>query len=1064
MVRRGTLFLLTMLVAAGLLAQSAGKISGTITDSETGEPLAGANILVEGTNYGASADTDGNYSILDVPPGTYTVTASFIGYSTIEKSNVQVTSGLTTRLNFEMETSAIEGDRVEVTVERPLVQPTATNVQRTISQDEFENIPTRNVQTFYSMQAGVVEQNGEIHIRGGRASETGYMLEGSSIKGMVGSDAVVTTIPEALEQVNVQSGGYSAEIGNANAGIVQQSFRTGGQRFSGSVQYETDTFGSALGDNSYSYGYNDFTATLGGPLFSQRHRFFVAIDKSYTDDYNPSFWTGADFDTLYDSGSSGAPIGQPSPGEVAWEDGNLPGDSPRFQDQLTANGSFLLDFNPLRFRIAFARTDRTRQINTVPIWDMFNQKRLSHREDTRQLYNLRGTYFFDNNTFVQAQVSYFDYDFEVFDPNFDQPEADGAGGAVWDLMDYIDNAPESVDGDPHGLLESGLYTIAEEADTMFNQNGEIVEDVNGNQIIVEPGDTVHSEYGFDYYRGYYQEPAELTYHGFRFTAPGAISGPDGLMTNYRKRNQNYMDYKVDFVNQTGRHEIKAGGHFQKWLVRDYEFTAYNALGSQIHNNPGYADSIRAGTDGVAFAIRQAGSGGYGYDEFMNKVGEGGLSALLPWGSAETDDELNAPREPYLAAMYINDKVEYQDIVVNAGLRLDRFYMDQWEPTDRTSPPYQSEDWLMDADSLDKADAITAIQPRIGLAFPVTDMTVFHLQYGRFAQMPDMANAYDNVSDYAQTFSGQYFITQPFAWSLDPIKTTQYEVGFQQQFSNYASFDITAFYKNTTGQIELIYQETEQGSGIANYALWQNGDFTTTKGFELTLKTRRYKGLLTQVNYTLSSAKGTNSDPSAQAGLMDQGTAPPSMIQPLRFQQNHRGTINLDYRTSPDAGMMLGDWGVNLLMSFNSGHHFTLSTGGIGQQGPNTGALLSNDARSRVPVESINASTTPWYFNTDLRVTKGFDVGGVRFGVYAYVQNLFNRKHVLNVYYRTGSAENDGFLSSPDLSSDIVAGLGEQYTELYRAINLENRQHWLSDGQSDIYGTPRQFRVGVQVEL
>jgi len=347
---------------------------------------------------------------------------------------------------------------------------------------------------------------------------------------------------------------------------------------------------------------------------------------------------------------------------------------------------------------------------------------------------------------------------------------------------------------------------------------------------------------------------------------------------------------------------------------------------------------------------------------------------------------------------------------------------------------------------------------------VTDQTVFHLQYGRFAQMPDMGNAYDNIGDIAQTFSGQYFITQPFAWGLDPVKTTQYEVGFQHQFTNFASFDVTAFYKNTSGQIEMVYHETPEAPGVPNYALWVNGDFTTTKGLEFTLRSRRFHGLLTRVNYTLSSAKGTNSDPSAKAGLLDQNSAPPSMIQPLTFQQDHRGSVNIDYRTPMNRGPLLGDWGANLLFTFNSGHRFTLSTGGIGQQGPNTGALLSDDPRARVPQEPINASSTPWYFNTDLRIEKGFTFGNVRLGLYAYIQNLFNRRHVLNVYYRTGAAESDGFLSSPDLSEDIVRGQGQTYVDLYRALNLENRQHWISDGENDVYGTPRQIRLGVKIEM
>ena len=154
------------------------------------------------------------------------------------------------------------------------------------------------------------------------------------------------------------------------------------------------------------------------------------------------------------------------------------------------------------------------------------------------------------------------------------------------------------------------------------------------------------------------------------------------------------------------------------------------------------------------------------------------------------------------------------------------------------------------------------------------------------------------------------------------------------------------------------------------------------------------------------------------------------------------------------------------MKFSSGHNFTLFTGSIGQRGPEEGGILAgDDPRSRKPAESINVSSTPWTFEVDLKVDKEVDLFGTGAKVYMYVYNLFNRRNVINVYGRTGNAEDDGFLTNPDLSSQIVeASGGQTYRQLYEVINLANRQHYWTTQGGDILGDPRQIRFGVELGL
>ncbi len=186
-----------------------------------------------------------------------------------------------------------------------------------------------------------------------------------------------------------------------------------------------------------------------------------------------------------------------------------------------------------------------------------------------------------------------------------------------------------------------------------------------------------------------------------------------------------------------------------------------------------------------------------------------------------------------------------------------------------------------------------------------------------------------------------------------------------------------------------------------------------------------------------------------------------MIAPLRYEEKYKGSATVDMRWADGEGGFLENSGLNMYMSFNSGHAFTMFSGGMGQRNANRGALLEDgDPRARLPIEPIGASTTPWVFNFNLRAEKGFRVGGVMLNAYALVKNLFNAKHILNVYNRTGNAFDDGFLTDPELSGKIVENLGQSYVDLYTAANLVNRKHWVEDYGFDLFGVPREINFGI----
>ena len=168
-----------------LLAQEAGKIAGQVTDETTGEPLIGANVLVEGTSFGAATDADGRYIILGTDVGTYVVHVEFIGYQSVRLTNVHVSSRLTTETDIALTPQAIETEAVEVVAERALIVRNATNAVRSLGADQLDDFATRDVKQIWNTQAGVVYQNNMLHIRGSHPDEVGYEIEGASVRSLV---------------------------------------------------------------------------------------------------------------------------------------------------------------------------------------------------------------------------------------------------------------------------------------------------------------------------------------------------------------------------------------------------------------------------------------------------------------------------------------------------------------------------------------------------------------------------------------------------------------------------------------------------------------------------------------------------------------------------------------------------------------------------------------------------------------------------------------------------------------------------------------------------------------
>jgi outer membrane receptor protein involved in Fe transport len=234
-------FVLLTLLSAIVLAGTTGKLVGTVADKSNGEPLVGVNVVIAAPGMGAATDADGYFFINNVPPGNYSVEFSYVGYQAVEYQNISVTVDHTTEISLEMQPQAIEGEVVTVVAERPLILKDETS-QRVVIQGEqiIDKLPVSTLQDVLSLQAGVTrDEDGSIHIRGGRLDEVAYLIDGTYVRNPFDNSLGGNVDAQAIQEMEVISGTFNAEYGNALSGVVNIVTKEGTPEFKFRMQYES---------------------------------------------------------------------------------------------------------------------------------------------------------------------------------------------------------------------------------------------------------------------------------------------------------------------------------------------------------------------------------------------------------------------------------------------------------------------------------------------------------------------------------------------------------------------------------------------------------------------------------------------------------------------------------------------------------------------------------------------------------------------------------------------------------------------------------------------------------
>ncbi|MFQ6092631.1 MAG: carboxypeptidase regulatory-like domain-containing protein, partial [bacterium] len=215
------------------LAGTTGKIAGRIVDEKSGEPLPLTNIILEGTAMGAASDMEGYYVILNVPPGAYSLRASMIGYQVTRVENVRVSIDLTTTVDFRLKSRVVAiGEEITVTAEREMVVKDLTAFTAVVGAEEMEALPITEVNEALQLQAGMVEN---LSLPSSIIVEIAYWIDGVPVTDVYDGNTVVEVNKDMVQELQVVSGAFNAEYGQAMSGIVNIATKEGSNEFHGSV-------------------------------------------------------------------------------------------------------------------------------------------------------------------------------------------------------------------------------------------------------------------------------------------------------------------------------------------------------------------------------------------------------------------------------------------------------------------------------------------------------------------------------------------------------------------------------------------------------------------------------------------------------------------------------------------------------------------------------------------------------------------------------------------------------------------------------------------------------------
>jgi len=976
-----------------LFAGITGKIVGRVVDAESGDGLPGASVIIVGTAMGAATDVDGYYFIVNIPPGRYTLRVEMMGYNKVKKTDVIVNIDRTTTMNFSLKSTVLEMEEVTVVAERAIVPLDVSNTQATVDPEQIVNAPYFEITDVLATQPGIEGTS----IRGARIEESQFMVDGM----LVGDE--MTNLPymkvnlSSVQEVQVLTGGFNAEYGNVRSGLINVVTKEGGTRYTGSINvkyaksglkhfgpnafgrksflywpYMDKSRGAWEGGNEYFMGWVDYANQL-----APDHPHYGKPEENYA----LWLWRHRSPDTIeelkklgYDVDDDDAIFGY--------------GEDPDWVGEVSFGGPVPFVKNKVNF-FATYRQEQTAYALPLSI-PIYHDRHGSLKLTTKVSPSIK----------IQAKFLY----------GWQKGQKDETRLYMTESGSGITNNPFSRPMNSKGALNSIFHRCA------GSMPGGVEERyVGGLNLTHTLSPKTFYELQFSYMQTDYDEIQNLRNTVTTYIEKddyGDLAGIEEgrLGTDEEVAANGWEDYKRIKIGDVWYDETPLGfgqgfldasnyfymGHDGKVAFDSYSKTLQlkGFISSQINR----FNQVKAG-----FEITQ-------YD-IHNR-----WSQLDPAGKGR---EIQADGMPLEGGIYIQDKLEFEGMIANIGIRGDyRMIPDvvYFEPFSEYFRKYPHEDSLAILPQVTTDDF--KLSPRLGISHPISENAKIFFNYGHFYQWPKFNDNYyvfyHHKTDYIHNLGN------PF---LDPPKTIQYEIGYAHNLFDLIELNVTGYYKDITDEITSLNYSPISGK---NQSRTINNQYRDIRGIELKLDMRygRFVSGWITYNHMIAATGKWGLATIYEDSLKDPHYVSSDISEPYA---QPRFRANIDLHTPDGFGLKwgifypLGGINLNILFDWKAGEKFTWNP-------------------DNIPYVEFNKRWKA-YTNTDLRFTKQlFRVGRIEPVFYIDVYNLFNQKYLRKTgfFWELGLKKEHEFedymfsLKEGDMPGDFPHDGKKEYIEMPRA--------------------------------
>ncbi len=964
------LVLFLMFCISGSLFAQIGKIDGLVVDSETGEPVVGASVVVVGTTMGAAAGGDGYFSVINIRPGSYELRISAVGYTAKTYEEVRVLTNRTTDLGtIELTSEAIGLEEITVIAQRPVVDRTQTSTMTTITSQEIRSLPVLDV----SQLVGNTASSFDGFVRGGRLYETRTIVDGIDVSdafyasyfdqeggdhGYAFSNRMDDREPtslsvnvNAIEELSINTGAVDADLASASAGVVSMSLREGRGDFFGSLSIQR-----------MPSGYDHF----GPSLYHDQDRYFEERQNKI------------------DNNAPEARLYTWTPDTYSY------GKKPDTDVSFSLGGSMLSNlhlFSSGRYYETYGRFPgefrRHVDLTVRPTFDISNDKKITligMLEDRGQVFGWKNRRYADLWRFFLEGVPVTDGFTSVASAKFQHVLSPQTFHEIQISHTHHSNRQGYVDQDGDGQIRWGEW----DGDFIRFESKEVV-DKYVTTITDDPDREKFFSYGFtdDFSRVSFANPG----WGGEYRLARPIPFFEDIQTSR-------IQIRGDVTSQiTRNHQIRAGVQLN---LADVDFTR-----------------ITGSEEGVIIPENRD---------------------IRPFIFSDWN---LSPKE---YSVYIQDRMEYADLVINVGLRLDGFDRDAGELADFFHPyeRVEGDDGIVRfvARRGDKVPVEWYLSPRLGVSHPISERAAMYFSFSQSTQLQPYAGLYNFYDGYHGN-TRWHTISHV---SQEPIRSINYEIGAQIEITDGLGLDMNAYYRDiknySTRSLNIEAAEPPMPTGYSIRTSWGYAD---ARGIEFTLTQRprevaSWLALSGRLTYTYSYIKEsvyaggnrTSFNPAIDDTIpfeelkrwntYEQNVIARNSILDGAYDRPHRVTI------SGIIGFP-ADFQVSLFGRIASGFYYPLTL-----EDPRARALGVGPSLTRI----------------DARIDKAFRFGGIGLNVFADIQNIFNNKNIMTY----NATELAGGQRLWEEEGDPTGPAGRVVTR---------------DG-SYIYDDPRYVRIGMQIEF